>query len=296
MLDVAAGHERLQLDQARSWKGVGLLFRLDFIITLRIKAMSKRAFTLIELLVVLSIIALLISLLLPALQGARAAARDMLCKNHSRQVALAHHNYATDNRGLLRPGGGMSAGFEGDWFWAFSDATRSGSNSFGYITGSSLFPKVYACPDSDLAMRKVGAGWDNRSSSDPEVNFRYWPSYTSPARTVGYQQGPIGGRFWQRIDNQPSHRVLLIEKFNGVPNAPHSFHEDQVTIRPFGTTSGTPQSQYLTTGFLEFRHAAGANTNAAFIDGHVSTVTRQTVENAMSVTGTSDLWIDRLDK
>ncbi len=256
--------------------------------------MSKRAFTLIELLVVISIIALLIALLLPALGAARSAGRDVACKSNTRQITLAHLTYATDSRGTLRPGGGMAGGFDGDWFWAFSDAQRSGSTSLGYITGSSRFPKIYACPESELAMRKVGAGWDNRNSGDPEVNFRYWPSFISPAQTVGYKMGPAPGHFWRRLDSQPSDRLLLIEKLSGLPLVPHAFYEEQLTIRPIGASAGNPQSRYFESGLLDFRHTQEQTINAAFIDGHAESLRQELVFDAIYATPTTDLWIDDL--
>jgi len=58
----------------------------------------RSGFSLIELLVVISIIALLIALLLPALGEARAVARTAVCQSQLKQIGLAQLLYATDNR------------------------------------------------------------------------------------------------------------------------------------------------------------------------------------------------------
>src|ERR1700750_3222995 len=108
---------------------------------------ARRGFTLIELLVVIAIIAILIGLLLPAVQKVREAAARLKCQNNLKQIALGMHNYH-DTASGLPPGLVVFGNGNSDWIDHPDRAGDWGPNwavfLLPYIEQTALYNQVQA--------------------------------------------------------------------------------------------------------------------------------------------------------
>jgi prepilin-type N-terminal cleavage/methylation domain-containing protein len=101
----------------------------------------KNGFTLVELLVVIGIIAALIAMLLPALNKAREAAKQIACMSNIRQLLLANSMYESDSRGYVvpaydRPDDPVNAQY--NWCWLL--------RRYVGITDETTNTKIFECP------------------------------------------------------------------------------------------------------------------------------------------------------
>ncbi len=226
---------------------------------------NRRAFTLIELLVVISIIALLVGILLPALGAARRSAQTLKCLSQVRQLEIAHYAYLTSNDGWLinagLPHGSVAPNQGVAWI-----NTLESYYSEDMILHSPVDESPY---------------WDEPSPYVPGGNTYRLTSYGINTFLADVNQSglnPLGGEAYNRLDRvqAPTKSVhFLIMAFEGefaTADHPHPENWDafgiggdsvaeianqQVQIDAHGGKAGTFE----------------ARSNYGYLDGHAETNT-----------------------
>ena len=230
---------------------------------------GHRAFTLIEMLVVISIIALLVAMLLPALNGARQIAYQAKCASNMRQWGLATANWAADREGRL-PGIGAEGGQDGTWYWELlrvmdlnATATFSGNNYKRAPT-----PGVYTCPaDPYNIVKEIMIGWPQGYLPEIPIGTGVNDGWRRDALSYGANMRPfrdrVGGTWY--LDNyrlehfaNPSQQMANYEVIFEIGTVGGHQHN----LGRAGIAAGKGNAR------IAQRHL-NEMTNTLFLDGHV---------------------------
>lgn len=154
-------------------------------------ARHRTAFTLVELLVVIGIIALLISILLPALNKARAAAATVACLSNLRVIGQAMVMYTTEQKGFL-PGSGVTSGRH---FWKPGTLNNDNANRVYGPDGSNLpagpiAPLDYIGPLARIMRLPIP---DSPKASDRYKAYREMKVFLCPSNTGVTNYAYTGG-------------------------------------------------------------------------------------------------------
>ncbi len=260
--------------------------------------MRRRAFTLIELLVVISIIALLIGILLPALGAARATARSVKCLSNLKQIGVGLYAYSTDHHGHFPLNqlfaNGNTATIPG-WERTAGDAMWNGFLSeFGYC-GSPLADdvtvkeasNVYICPetpdDAEFGPPEPVSWTDTRHlvvmSYGPNPRKGEPGSYQSSYLTNSAYFSSVAPWSGELLANHFPMPYVTIQTF--VPGSPanQAFRWPKVDQMDDLSTLVMVGDGYQYTGSgpqrIHLRHAGETVANFAFGDGHAGSVAKE---------------------
>ncbi|GIX04087.1 MAG: hypothetical protein KatS3mg113_1093 [Planctomycetaceae bacterium] len=158
----------------------------------------RAAFTILELLVVVACMAILMSLLLPAVQQARESARSLQCQSQLRQIGLAVHLYAEAHQGQLP----FHVG-EGD----MTDLQQSAKTALlPYVENQ---PQIFRCPD-DLGSREDSTPMFVSFGTSYKLEGRAFSEPAMPAR-ITQEYNPKKGKWETKVKNA---KPLVIRKLS----------------------------------------------------------------------------------